>query len=347
MPRSCASRLNRRHLLGLLAGGTALGALTPLATAQTRGVGTWRTGVAAPEPVQEVHPALHQGRIHMVGGLVATDGLVSGATSRHWVYGPRDIAWRDLAPLPSPRHHVALASAGGRLYAVGGYDYQGANAKWVMLPTLLRYVDETDAWIETTPLPEPAGEVVCLDQGPRIHVIGGRRPASEAAVAWREHRDDDKHYCFDTDTQTWERRRPAPTWRHSAAGARLGDQLHVVGGRQMRGGNLANHDVYDTQEDRWRRAAPMPAAQSGLAAAAWNGRLYAFGGESIRDPRQVYAECWVYDPAQDAWDAVAPLPTPRHGIGAVTMGDLIHVIAGAETAGGVDTTAMVELFDPR
>jgi N-acetylneuraminic acid mutarotase len=121
--------------------------------------------------------------------------------------------------------------------------------------------------------------------------------------------------------------------------------LHIVGGRQVGGGNLAHHTVYDYREDRWRDAAPMPQAQGGLAAAALNGKLYAFGGEFFDNGGGVYPECWAYDPASDSWTTLPDMPSPRHGLGAVTLGDKIYVIGGALQASGVDTSALVEVFE--
>ena len=123
-------------------------------------------------------------------------------------------------------------------------------------------------------------------------------------------------------------------------------KLHIVGGRQVGGGNLANHEVYDSNEDRWREAAPMPQAQGGLAAAAIGGKLYAFGGEYFDNGGGVYPESWVYNPKTDSWEILPDMPSPRHGLGAVTLGEDIYVIGGAKQASGVDTSPIVERFRP-
>jgi len=90
----------------------------------------------------------------------------------------------------------------------------------------------------------------------------------------------------------------------------------------------------------------MPQAQGGLAAAVVKGKLYAFGGEFFDNGGGVYPESWVYDPNEDSWTAIPDMPAPRHGLGAVELGGKIYVIGGALQASGVDTSALVEVYNP-
>lgn len=343
-------QLTRRTAMLMTAAGLAVGcsarARSEGADAAASG-GDWATAPSLPQPVQEIYPAAFAGRIHLAGGFVAAEGRITGPTAAHWSLGPDDAAWRTHAPLPDPRHHPNLIGLGDRLYALGGFRTDSAEAVWVMQPQSWAYDPDADAWETLAPAPEPHGETVAAALGDRLHVVGGRRPSGEANARWTDHADSARHLTFDPSSGRWETAAPALVARNSAAGAVLADAWHVVGGRTVGGGNRDDHEVYDAREDRWRRAAPLPQAQGGLAAAALGGGLYAFGGEWFSPSGGgVYEACWAYDPDADGWTRLPAGWSPRHGLGAVTLAERVYVIGGARLAGGNDTTAIVETFSP-
>lgn len=339
--------LNRRSLLVL-----GLIPLVPPALADSTAPraagrsarGTWRSGPALPFAVQEIYPALHDGRIHVAGGFIAENGQISGATDRHVSLEPATGRWRSETPLPAARHHPNLCSFKGELLAIGGFAATGPEAGWVMQPGLWRLAGSQ--WLAGPALPLPNGESVAAVLEGELHVAGGRSPLGRSNARWKDHGDVAVHYRLASVTDSWEVAAPLPTARNSAAAAVIDGSWHVVGGRTVGGGNTAAHEVYDPSEDRWRRAAPMPQAQGGLAAAAMGDRLYAFGGEYFESDGGVHAEAWCYDPARDRWGALEPMPNPRHGLGAVAVNGQIYVIGGALAVGGNATSALVDLFLP-
>ncbi len=324
-------------------------ALLPLRTWAVAGAphpprGAWRPGTSLPFAVQEIYPAVLDGRIHVAGGF-AVPQAKPAPTGRHVAYDPALDAWQALADLPAARHHPGLAVGAGRLYALGGYA-AGERGDWLMQAQSWVYDANADAWQQAPEAPEAHGESVALGFDNAIHVIGGRTPRRDNASAWQHYTDSDRHLVFDARAATWQRLAPAPTARYSAAGALIEGRLYVTGGRTMTGGNVAALDVYEPGEDRWRAAAPMPQAQGGLAAATLGGRLIALGGEFFgREGAGVYDEVWAYDPQRDHWDALPPMPTARHGLGAVSIDDSLYAIGGATSAGARGTSAAVEVFE--
>lgn len=302
----------------------------------------WQDGIPLPFATQEIYPAVHSGRIHVAGGLVGSGGRLTGVADRHVSWAPGEAAWREEGMLPGPRHHPNLCAVGSELYAVGGFVPNAAGAFWVNTDDLMRYDGAARAWVPGTGMGTPLSETVTAALGGALHVVGGRAPIGDANATWRDHRDTDRHLVYVPSADRWEAAAPPPTKRNSGAGAVLAGDLHVVGGRQVGGGNLANHEVYDPKEDRWRDAAPMPQGQGGLAAAALGGKLYAFGGEFFEGGGGVYPDTWIYDPKADAWTDGPPMPTPRHGLGGVRFNGAIYAIGGATAAGGNGTAATVE-----
>jgi len=321
-----------------------------LANSEARSM--WANSPSLPEAVQEIYPCAHQGRLHLAGGFTAQDGTIVGPTAAHYVWGPNDTAWSKALPLPTARHHPHLISFKERLLAFAGFESSAdtafAQGAWTIQKTGWVLSEDGTAWGDLPVLPAPVAEAVVGVTGDgALHVAGGRTWASEGQTGgWRDHIDTSHHFVLTDINGRWERAAPCLYKRNSAAGAIIGGDLHIVGGREVGGGNLAHHTVYDYKTDSWRKAAPMPQAQGGLAAASLDGKLYAFGGEFFDNGGGVYAQSWVYDPVIDRWLALPDMPHPRHGLGAVTLGSHIYVIGGALQASGVDTSALVERLTP-
>ena len=305
--------------------------------------GRWQRLTDLPFPVQEIYPTVLNNKIHVAGGFIVLPNNWRGPTAMHFQYSIADNQWRQLQALPEERHHPNLVACNNAIYALGGFKPEAAGS-WVMKNQTWKYQADVDKWEILKPAPEVHGETVCLALGNDIHVVGGRHPGGEN-LSWIHHQDVDRHLVFDTHSQTWRSAAPALSVRNSAAGAVINNQLYVVGGRTVNGGNVGTLEIYDPQEDKWRDATPMPQAQGGLGAAAIDNQLIAFGGEFFgAGGRGVYAETWRYDSRTDQWHPAAPMLTPRHGLGAVSDGKQIYAIAGATEAGGNGTSAALESF---
>ena len=306
----------------------------------------WASSIPLPLAVQEIYPASHKGRIHQAGGFIATEGRISGPTRRHFSWQKDEKTWREDTQLPLARHHPQLISFQGQLLALAGFESRSQQSAWIMQRTGW-VLTANNLWEEAPTLPAPCGEAVLgVTSDGLLHLAGGRTPTGQKNGAWQDHGDTDHHFVLNQIDGNWERAAPCLTKRNSASGDVIDGALHIVGGRQVGGGNVTTHEVYDPKEDRWRKAAPMPKAQGGLAAAAMGGKLYAFGGEYFDNGGGVYAESWVYDAAADSWADLPDMPTPRHGLGAVRLDQKIYVIGGARAASGVDTSSIVESFTP-
>lgn len=357
-----------------------------IAAEQTDRSGLWSSGVSLPFPVQEIYPCAHNSALHLAGGFMAENGRITGPTAAHHAWKPAkslseivplkpieaSTQWQPSTPLPTARHHPQLISFKGHLLALAGFQSPSPEALWVMQSTGWRIqtrlfsgseidFDRTDNiidsatrpqsqsqnWAPLSPLPSPCAEaVIGLTGDGLLHVAGGRTPRGKSNMVWTDHVDTNHHFVLASLEGGWERAAPCLSERNSAAGDVINGNLHVVGGRNVRGGNVATHEVYDTGEDRWRTAAPMPQAQGGLAAAAVNNKLYVFGGEYFDAGGGVYKEGWAYDPATDTWTALPDMPNPRHGLGAVALDGKIYVMGGALEVSGVDTSAIVDVFTP-
>jgi len=235
-----------------------------------------------------------------------------------------------------------------RLLAFAGFESPDAQSVWTIQKTGWVLSEDGTAWDMLAALPAPAAEAVTGITGDgHLHLASGRTWVTENKSGnWQDLKDTDHHFVLTDLDGKWEQAAPCPYQRNSAAGGVINGRLHIVGGRQVRGGNLTYHTVYDHKEDRWHELAPLPQAQGGLAAASLGENLYAFGGEYFDSGGGVYPESWIYDLVSDTWQALPDMPHPRHGLGAIVHDQAIYVIGGALKASGVETSALVEVFRP-
>jgi N-acetylneuraminic acid mutarotase len=129
--------------------------------------------------------------------------------------------------------------------------------------------------------------------------------------------------------------------RNSHAGAVLGDELHIISGRTVAGGQTPAHHVFDTRSSVWRNGPDFPEPRGGVAAAAWRGRIVAGGGE-IFEPGSVGDTLYGFDGG--AWSRLTTMPTPRHGHGLVAAGDALYALGGARRPSASGTLASVDVL---
>jgi N-acetylneuraminic acid mutarotase len=344
--------LTRRTAL-LVAGAAMAGCAAPQQPAGAepqrgkRGGESWDSHPPLPFAVQEIYPVLHNGRIHIAGGLLGENGRVAGVSDRHIAYDPATGVSGFLKKLNFPTHHPQVVSCRGQLFLLGGFRTNPGAVNWKMTTSTEIYLHDTeDGWNGLRDAPVPHAEAVATAIDERIHIVGGRTPKGSANLAYGDHADTDHHLVYDAPSNSWSYAAPALTKRNSAAGAMIGGLWHVAGGRHAEDGPSDAHEVYDSKEDKWRTAAPMPkgAGAGGNAAGVVLGQFYVFGGEYFHDGGKVHAEVWRYDPKADAWAAAPPMPTPRHGLGGVTIGDSIWLVGGAKKPSGSETSDVVERF---
>jgi N-acetylneuraminic acid mutarotase len=331
--------LNRRQLVGA---GLALPLLH-----QGQILAKWLTKPDLPYPVQEIYPTVHNNQIVVAGGIYQQPDGKLGIAKTVLAFDLQTERWQALPDLPEPRHHPMLASVEGKLYAISGFTTT-ENGNWSASTDVLWLDEKQQKWhkLSAAQMPFPMCETVAMVAGSDIHLATGRRPAGKANTQWRDQTDINHHLIFNSQSQTWREGMPAPTARNSAAAAVVDNNWYVIGGRTVDEGNKAMTEVYDPELKRWFSRRPMPQAQGGLAAASLGKDIFVFGGEYFDQGGGVYQEVWRYETERDQWSQVDIMPVPRHGLGALTIGDAIYVIAGAEKAGGKDTSPRMSVYRP-
>jgi len=87
---------------------------------------TWAAVPGMPTPRSGIGTAVLNGKMHVVGGEAYINDLV-GTYRTHEAYDPKTNSWQRLPPMPTPRHGLAAAEIGGKMYAVSGSNVAGGG----------------------------------------------------------------------------------------------------------------------------------------------------------------------------------------------------------------------------
>ena len=92
-----------------------------------------------------------------------------GVVGTNEVYDPATDSWTSLAPMPTPREHLAAAVIGDRVFVAGGR----APANFA---TLEAYSPATNTWQRLTDMPTARGGLGAAASGGKLYVFGGEAP---------------------------------------------------------------------------------------------------------------------------------------------------------------------------
>ena len=242
--------------------------------------------------------------------------------------------WTDVAEMPTPREHLAAASDGRYMYAVGGRNLSADKSS----TAIERYDPADDSWTKLDGMPQAAGGAGAAYAGGRVVTIGaeGATAASDAVQA------------YDIENDRWSQLPALPSARHGVAVAALGDAVYAIGGATSAGhlGSTKEAEVLDlsgkpaaaqgTPKLAWHGLAGAPTRREYAASTEVAGRLWLFGG--IGADGRASTETAAYDRAINTWTPGPELPRPLHHAAAVNWrGDAVLIggfVPGAELTSG-------------
>lgn len=230
---------------------------------------------------------------------------------------------------PTPRRNIALASADGFLYAIGGNSHgTTSSVAWVEA-----YDPATDTWTAKAPLPVASQQLAAVTIKGKIYAVGGS--TANHALADLQ--------AYDPATNTWTLKSPMPTPRTGVAAVVVDDILYVIGGGHGFNGRVYHNliESYDPATDRWTTKAPMPTARSAFGVGVMDGLIYTVGGASVTGAPLGTVE--VYDPVTDTWSARAPMPTPRIMPRVGVIDGKLYAVGGSD---GSVHDGIVQAYDP-
>jgi non-specific serine/threonine protein kinase len=148
-------------------------------------------------------------RIVVVGGQ--SDGRLLATTE---VFDGK--RWRVGADIPTPREHMAAASDGRFLYAVGGRNLGPDKNS----PALERYDPAADRWQKLPDMPTARGGLGAAVADGHLLAVGGETPTDALGAV----------ESYDIAGKSWSTARAMRTPRHGIAVAAIGRSLYALGG---------------------------------------------------------------------------------------------------------------------
>jgi len=130
-------------------------------------------------------------------------------------YDTRTRRWRAL-PGPTPRQHLAVTAARGRIYAIAGR-VTGLNTNFRLVES---WAPGEKRWRRETPVPEARGGTGAATAGSTIVSVGGEAPSGTVRTV----------YSYDVRSRRWRRLADLPTPRHGLGVAALRGVVYVIGG---------------------------------------------------------------------------------------------------------------------
>jgi non-specific serine/threonine protein kinase len=167
-------------------------------------------------------PKLNHARAGGAAAVVGDKIIVVAGQAGGKLVAPTEVfdgkTWKDAADIPTPRDHLAGASDGKYLYAVGGRNLSADKNTGA----LERYDPSGDSWKKLPSMPTPSGGLGAAIVAGRLVAVGGETPTSVL----------DAVQSFDLRTNKWSKLPPIETPRHGVAVAAIGNSLYVLTGAE-------------------------------------------------------------------------------------------------------------------
>ncbi|MFC0009513.1 Kelch repeat-containing protein [Devosia nitrariae] len=187
---------------------------------------SWSEGPPLPTARGALAVAVHEGRIHAIGGVDH-----NGNTGAHEIFDPQTQSWTHAAALPTPRNHHAAASAGGEIIVLAG-----RNRETSTLTANEIYDPKGDRWRSGADVPTGRSGVAAAVLGGQVYLFGGE------ALDPRSTFDEAERY--DPSSDSWATLPAMPTARHGLGVAVLRGHIHTVAGGPQAGLTFSDtHEV--------------------------------------------------------------------------------------------------------
>jgi N-acetylneuraminic acid mutarotase len=188
----------------------------PLKTAFVLERGRWRRLAPLPDARAAAAAAIARAQLFVLGGVDGRRGLARVAFALDLKSG----RWSRV-PGPAPREHLAAATSGTSVYALGGRS-SGIDTNTARFE---RYDPASRRWTRLAPVPEARGGTGATLVNGTIVSIGGERPEGTIRSV----------YAYELRTKRWRRLPDLPTPRHGLGVVASAGRVYAVAGGPVPG----------------------------------------------------------------------------------------------------------------
>lgn len=227
------------------------------------GADRWDAGPPLPLGLHHSGMAALGDRVYIAGGYTNRPGQDWVAQSRVLSLAGGERTWREEPALAGARGGLAMASAAGRLVAVGGTDGLGRFQRKTEV-----FAPGQRAWTAGPDMTQPRDHLAAAASGGRVYAIAGRLGSLESNQASVE--------SWDPASRTGWRTEPGLNdTRGGTAAAEAGERPCVAGGEQP-SGTIASVECLSA--GRWDRVAMLRVPRHGLAVVGLGDKLHVVAG---------------------------------------------------------------------
>lgn len=246
--------------------------------------------------------------------------------------------WEEGEEMPTYRTEIAGDIIDGKIYVIGGADYQGIG----VMDIVEIYDTENDEWSKAAPLPYPLDHTAAITYDGKLYVIGG---FLEDKVPT------DKVLIYDPEQDEWTEGTPLPSPRGALTAEVINGTIYAVGGIGADHLPVQTNEAYEINTDTWSSKTPLPGPKHHLSSAVVDGKLHVLGGRlfgngepsEINESLTSFDDNLRYDPETDKWTSMESMLIRRSGFSAVSLNNEIFVFGGQGPAGAYDS---IERYDP-
>ncbi|MDE0468577.1 MAG: hypothetical protein OYL97_16120 [Candidatus Poribacteria bacterium] len=242
--------------------------------------------------------------------------------------------WEQVTELPIWRYGNTAAAVYGKIYIIGGYDlHKNLGGRAPALSIVDVYDTQTNTWHKVANMPTPRVAPQTAVFSNEIYVFGGYDRKGRRGAR----RNKKTVEMYDTQTDTWIKKRDMPSLRMDFTTAVVDGKIYVIGGRvehqpfKPMPTNLV--EVYDPLINKWEKRADMPTARAGADAVVVDGKVYVLGGQNTWVAPGL-AERFItrieeYNPKTNKWQQFPDMPMFKFWFASVVVNNEIYTIGGA------------------
>ncbi len=274
----------------------------------------WKEVASLPEGYNGGEAVTLNNEIYFVTGRTKT----TRSDSSFYNFNPKTNKWTKLADIPKPATNFALATVNGKIYAIGGDQFQDANRE---------YNPETNSWKLLKPMPTARQHINCGVYGNEIFIAGG-------LTSWKNITQ--KHEVYDVLSDSWSEKAAIPSLRNNATVVSLDSHMYVIGGAGTKDniwGDVLTVETYNFNSDTWVQKNDLPQLLFGPGVTVVNNEIIVIGGQTREGTNEdATSKVFIYKAKSDQWVETTPLPTKNVFFGCTSIENKIYVIGG--TVGG-------------
>lgn len=260
---------------------------------------TWNVGARWPN-VRNAQFVAVSGLLCAMGG---TKGLALEPKTDVECYDVDADAWSKRAPIPADVGYTDPAVHEGRVYLLGGTNWDGQARINLAHDKAFAYDPAGDAWATLPSLPSGRGDAAVVRSGDRFLVLGGFRGTTPSTIGKAC---ETEALAFDTKTQAWS---TVPQMPHARL---IGFGVDPVGSGEVATyfglGSGPTLDRFEPATGRWRSGTePTEKIDPGVyTRVAYGGDLFLLvvADKLSSNGTSASGKLWKYASAEDRWSIV-------------------------------------------